>query len=145
MPRSTITQDPTHLRPHGIFNPHDSNASKASDDIILIIPLWFWFSRWKISERKAYGSQAFWCHWLNHSFYNIITVPGPEYFCLTVSTQDFETPKRKQWMQTPIINKRKRWRHLRELQGQGSSWDLTSGKEGILHGAFYRLVYSPAD
>lgn len=94
-----------HLRSHRIFNPHNSNACKAGDNIIFIIPLWFWFSCWEISECKTYGSQAFWCHRFNHSFYNIITVPWSEYFCLTISTQDFETPIRKCWIQTSIINK----------------------------------------
>ena len=31
-----------HLRSHRIFNPHNSNACKAGDNIIFIIPLWFW-------------------------------------------------------------------------------------------------------
>lgn len=129
-----------HLRSHRVFNPHNSNACKAGDNIIFIIPLWFWFSCWEISECKTYGSQAFWCHRFNHSFYNIITVPWSEHFCLTISTQDFEAPKRKCWIQTSIINKNNGECHLSELEGlENMGSDIWKFRELRMYVTFYIL------
>lgn len=84
-----------HLRPHRIFNAYNSNACKTCDNVIFIVPFWLRFSCWEVSECQAYGSQSLRGHWLNHSFYYIITVPWSEYFWFTISTQYLKAPEKQ--------------------------------------------------
>lgn len=77
----------TYLRPYRVLNANYGDAGEASEDMDLIVPVRLSLGGWEVSVGQTDGSKAFWGHWLNYVFHQIVSVPRFESFGLSVGHQ----------------------------------------------------------
>lgn len=82
----------THLRSHGVFDAHHTQAGESSEDVVLVVPVRLALGGSEVPVGQADGPQPLRGHGLNHLLHHVVPVPRSEHFGLAARRQDLIAP-----------------------------------------------------